>query len=257
MSNFHQETVLAVRHWTDTLFSFRTTRDPGFRFSSGQFTMMGLEIAGKPLTRAYSIASGNYDEILEFFSIKVPDGPLTSRLQNLREGDRVLVGKKAVGTLLHDNLLPGKRLWLLSTGTGLAPFLSVIKDMEIYQRFERVILAHGVRHIAELAYTDFITKDLPGDTYLGPVIGDKLVYYPTVTREPYRNRGRLTDLIWSGKLFKDLSLPDFDIAADRIMICGGPDMLAEIRAMLDARGFVEGSHGTPAHFVIEKAFVDK
>jgi ferredoxin--NADP+ reductase len=257
MGNFHQETVLAVRHWTDTLFSFRTTRDPGFRFSSGQFTMMGLEITGKPLTRAYSIASGHYDDILEFFSIKVPDGPLTSRLQNLREGDRVLVGRKAVGTLLHDNLLPGKRLWLLSTGTGLAPFLSVIKDMEIYERFEKVILVHGVRHIAELAYMDFITKDLPDDPYLGPVIGSKLIYYPTVTREPYRNRGRLTELIWSGKLFKDLSLPDFDIATDRIMICGGPDMLAETRAMLDARGFIEGSHGTPAHFVIEKAFVEK
>lgn len=257
MSNFHQETVVDIRHWTETLFSFRTTRDPGFRFSSGQFTMMGLEIDGKPLTRAYSIVSGHYDDMLEFFSIKVPQGPLTSKLRNLREGDRVLVGKKAVGTLLLDNLTPGKRLWLLSTGTGLAPFLSIIKDMDVYERFEKVILVHGVRQVAELAYMDFITKDLPEDPYLGPVIGDKLVYYPTVTREPYRNRGRLTDLIWSGKLFKDLSLSDFDTAEDRIMICGGPDMIEDTKAMLDARGFVEGSQTTPAHFVVEKAFVEK
>lgn len=257
MSNFHYETVVDVRHWTDTLFSFRTTRDPGFRFSSGQFTMMGLEIDGKPLTRAYSIVSGHYDDMLEFFSIKVPKGPLTSRLQNLREGDRILVGKKAVGTLLLDNLLPGKRLWLLSTGTGLAPFLSIVRDMDVYERFEKVILVHGVRQVAELAYMDFLTKELPQDPYLGPIIGDKLVYYPTVTREPYRNRGRLTDLIWSGKLFKDLSWSDFDSAEDRIMICGGPDMIEDTRVMLDVRGFVEGSQTTPAHFVIEKAFVEK
>lgn len=257
MSNFHQETVLAVRHWTETLFSFRTTRDPGFRFASGQFTMIGLDVAGKPLTRAYSLASGHYDENLEFFSIKVPDGPLTSRLRNLREGDPVLVGKKAVGTLLYDNLLPGTRLWLFATGTGLAPFLSVIKDPEIYERFETVVLVHGVRQVAELAYQDYITVDLPNDPYLGPVVAGKLVYYPTVTREPYHNRGRLTELMWSGKLFSDLALPDLDADTDRVMICGGPDMLAETRALLSARGFAEGSHATPAHFVIEKAFVEK
>lgn len=257
MSNFHRETVIDVHHWTDSLFSFRTTRDPGFRFQSGQFTMMGIEADGRPLTRAYSIASSPYDDTLEFFSIKVPHGPLTSKLQNLRNGDPILIGKKAVGTLLYDNLLPGKRLYLLSTGTGLAPFLSIIKDMEVYDRFETVVLVHGVRQVAELAYTDFIGEDLQNDEFIGAAVRSQLLYYPTVTREPYRNRGRLTDLIRSGQLFTDLSLPPFDLTEDRMMLCGSPDMLSETKFLLLEQGFSEGSQSTRGHFVIEKAFVEK
>jgi ferredoxin--NADP+ reductase len=190
MSNFYRETVTHVHHWTDSLFSFRTTRDQSFRFDSGQFIMMGLEIEGKPLLRAYSLASAAYADELEFFSIKVPDGPLTSRLQHLREGDTVLVGRKATGTLVHQNLLPGKRLYLLGTGTGLAPFLSVIKDPETYARYEKVILVHGCRHVAELAYGEMITSDLPNDELVGALVKSQLIYYPTVTREPFVNRGR-------------------------------------------------------------------
>jgi ferredoxin--NADP+ reductase len=206
-SNFYQETVLDVHHWTDRLFSFRTTRDQGLRFQSGQFIMIGLEVNGKPLLRAYSIASSVYDEQLEFFSIKVQDGPLTSRLQHLKEGDKLIVGKKPVGTLLYDNLIPGDNLWLLSTGTGLAPFLSIIRDLEAYERYKKIILVHGVREVNELAYADLITKELPEDEFLGEMVREKLIYYPTVTREEFRNKGRLTDLITSGKIFEDLGLP--------------------------------------------------
>ena len=202
MSNMNEERVLAVRHWTDNLFSFVITRDPGFRFQNGQFTMIGLWIEGKPLLRAYSMASANYEEHLEFFSIKVANGPLTSRLQHLDEGDKVLVGRKPTGTLLSDNLLPGKNLYLLGSGTGLAPFLSLIKDPEIYERFERVVLVHGCRRIAELAYTETITEQLPNDPFLGEVVREKLIYYPTVTHEPFRHNGRITTLIRSVQLFE-------------------------------------------------------
>ncbi len=257
MSNLHPEVVVDIRHWTDGLFSFRTTRDASFRFQSGQFTMMGLEVDGRPLTCAYSIASSCYDEELEFFSVKVPEGPLTSRLQHLRKGDQILVGRKTVGTLLHHNLLPGKRLWLLSTGTGLAPFLSIIRDPETYERFETVILVHGVRRISDLAYADFITETLPRDDYLGPLVRQKLRYYPTVTREPHVNHGRVTDLIWSGRLFADLALGPLDPSIDRVMLCGSPDMLKDCRAILDRQGFVEGSQAGAGDYVIEKAFVEK
>ncbi|MBN9044516.1 MAG: ferredoxin--NADP reductase [Rhizobiales bacterium] len=256
-SNFNQETVTHIHHWTDRLFSFRTTRDPGFRFQSGQFIMMGLEVNGKPLTRAYSIASSLYEDGLEFFSIKVPDGPLTSKLQHLKQGDRIIVSRKPVGTLLYDNLRPGKNLWLLSTGTGLAPFLSIIRDLEAYERFEKVILVHGVRQVAELAYTDFISSDLPKDEFLGEMVTNQLIYYPTVTREPYRNRGRLTDLIRSGQLFTDVGLPEFTPAEDRVMICGSPEMLVETKQILEESGFKEGSQSEAGEFVIEKAFVEK
>ncbi len=257
MSNFTEETVLNVRHWTDGLFSFTATRNPSFRFENGQFTMIGLQVEGKPLLRAYSMVSPNYDDKLEFFSIKVPDGPLTSRLQHIKEGDRILVGKKPVGTLLLDNLLPGKRLYLLATGTGLAPFMSIIRDPETYERFEKLILVHGCRQIAELAYGETITKALPGDEYLGEMIREKLIYYPTVTREPFQNRGRLTDLINSGELFADIGLPAFDPVHDRVMLCGSPQMLTDMRAILGALGFTEGASGRPAEFVVEKAFVEK
>ncbi|MDH7796149.1 MULTISPECIES: ferredoxin--NADP reductase [unclassified Beijerinckia] len=257
MSAFNKEQVLSVRHWTDTLFSFTTTRDPGFRFLNGQFTMMGLEVDGRPLLRAYSMASANYEENLEFFSIKVPDGPLTSRLQKIKEGDIILVGRKATGTLITDNLLPGKRLLLLSTGTGLAPFASLIKDPDIYERYEQVVLVHGCRQVSELSYGEKLVARLREDDVLAEYTSDKLIYYPTVTREPFQNRGRVTDLISSGKLFDDIGLPRLDLETDRAMLCGNPSMLEELRIMFEERGFDEGSHSKPGHFVIEKAFVER
>jgi ferredoxin--NADP+ reductase len=257
MSAFNHERVLSVRHWTDRLFSFTTTRDTGFRFSNGHFTMIGLQVGAKPLLRAYSVASANYEEHLEFFSIKVPDGPLTSRLQHLKVGDTLLVGRKPTGTLLIDYLNPGKRLYLLSTGTGLAPFLSIIRDPATYERFEKVILIHGVRQVGELAYEEFIQKELPADEFLGEMVTNQLLYYPTVTREPYKNQGRITDLIESGKLFTDLGVPPLDPAHDRVMICGSSSMLKDLKVMLDARNFHEGSTQVPGDYVIERAFVEQ
>jgi ferredoxin--NADP+ reductase len=257
MSSFNHERVLSVHHWTDRLFSFTTTRDKAFRFKNGQFAMIGLEIEGRPLLRAYSMVSADYDETLEFFSIKVPNGPLTSRLQHISAGDTVLVGRKVVGTLLQGNLLPARRLYLLGTGTGLAPFLSVIKDPEVYERYEKVILVHGCRDVAELAYASLIEEELPKNEFFGDEIAEKLVYYPTVTRQDFRNRGRITDLIASGKLFEDLSLPAPTLGDDRFMLCGSPDFLTDMRKMLDERGLVEGNHTDAAHYVIEKAFVEK
>jgi len=257
MANFNVETVTGVRHWNDTLFSFTTTRDSGFRFRNGHFTMIGLEVEQRPLLRAYSIASANYEEELEFFSIKVQDGPLTSRLQHLRAGDPILVGRKPTGTLVLDNLLPGRNLYLLSTGTGLAPFLSIIKDPETYERYERVILTHGVRHVSELAYSDHLQQDLPANEFFGEEVQRKLIYYPTVTREPFRNQGRLSHLIDNGKLFRDIGLPDPDPANDRFMLCGSPAMLKDLCALLEVRGFRETRHGESAHYVIERAFVEK
>src|SRR6201988_2455743 len=192
MSAFQKETVLSVEHWTNSLFSFTATRDPGFRFQNGQFAMIGLEVDGRPLMRAYSMASANHEDELEFFSIKVADGPLTSRLQRIKEGDTILVGRKATGTLIADNLIPGERLLLLSTGTGLAPFASLIKDPEVYDRFETIVLVHGCRQVSELAYGEERVGELPSHELFGALSGGKLVYYPTVTREPFRNRGRLT-----------------------------------------------------------------
>jgi len=255
MSNLNQQTVLSVHHWTDTLFSFTCTRDASFRFENGQFSMVGLEVDGKPLIRAYSMASANYEENLEFLSIKVQDGPLTSRLQHLKVGDQVLIGKKPTGTLVIDNLLPGKVLWLLSTGTGLAPFMSVIKDPEVYERYDRVVLTHTCRFIDELAYKEYITQSLPNHEHIGELISEKLVYYPTVTRQEFANRGRITDLIENGKLFEDLGLQPFSVENDRIMLCGSPHMLKDTRELLNSRGFEEGSHSKPGHYVIEKAFV--
>src|SRR6201991_1264881 len=218
MSNFNQERVLSVHHWTDNLFSFTTTRDSSFRFRNGEFTMIGLKVNEKPLLRAYSVASANYEENLEFFSIKVQDGPLTSRLQHLKEGDEIIVSRKATGTLVIDNLKSGRNLYLIGTGTGLAPFLSVIKDPETYERFEKVVLLHGCRRVAELAYGEMITDPLPNDELIGDLVRSKLIYYPTVTRDPFKNRGRITDLIASGKLFTDAGLAPLDPTHDRVMI---------------------------------------
>ncbi|QTL05347.1 ferredoxin--NADP reductase [Aquabacter sp. L1I39] len=257
MSNLNEETVKSVHHWTDRLFSFTTTRDPGFRFLNGQFVMIGLMVDNKPLLRAYSMASANYEEDLKFFSIKVQNGPLTSRLQHLKVGDKILVGRKATGTLIQDNLLPGKRLYLLSTGTGLAPFLSVVKDPDAYERYEKVILVHGTRTVAELAYDDYLTQTLPNDEYIGEEVKAKLSYYPTVTREPFRNQGRITALINSGKLFTDIGVPDLSPENDRLMLCGSPQMLKDMVELLESRGFKEGSQSEPGHYVIEKAFVER
>jgi ferredoxin--NADP+ reductase len=254
---FFGETVTWVHHWTDRLFSFRCTRDPALRFVAGQFAMIGLMVAGKPLVRAYSMVSPPWDEELEFLSIKVQDGPLTSRLQHIRIGDTVLIGKKPTGTLLTENLLPGQTLWLLATGTGLAPFLSLIREPEVYERFERVVVCHTVREVQELAYRDLITQDLPAHEFLGEMLRDKLVYYPSVTREEFPTRGRITTLIETGQVFADLGLPPLSPATDRVMICGSEALNADIRALLDARGFVEGSNNAPGTFVLEKAFVTK
>lgn len=255
MSAFHEERVLSVHHWTDRLFSFTTTRDTGLRFSNGHFTMIGLKVNGKPLLRAYSIVSPNYEEHLEFLSIKVQDGPLTSRLQHIQKGDMIIVGKKPTGTLLIDYLLPGKRLYLLSTGTGMAPFLSIIRDPETYEKFEEVILVHGVREVKELAYHDYITQELPQHEFLGEMVSQQLKYYPTVTREPFRNQGRVTTLLETGKIAEDLGIPLLNAAEDRVMICGSPEMLRDLKHMMEVRGFKEGNTTTPGDFVIERAFV--
>lgn len=256
MASLEKETVTAVHHWTDTLFSFRTTRRPGFRFKSGHFTMIGLQQEKRPLLRAYSIASASYADELEFFSIKVPNGPLTSQLQHLKVGDQVLVNSKSTGTLEVDNLRPGKRLYMLATGTGLAPFLSIMRDPEIYEAYDQVILTHGTRWVRELAYQDVIVNALPKDEFLGEMVTEKLLYYPTVTREPYRNNGRLTDLLRSGKLITDLGLPAINPEQDRFMLCGSPAMLKELCAMLDSAGFEESRNGHIGEYVIERAFVE-
>ncbi len=257
MAAHFSERVLSVHHWTDRLFSFTTTRDMSFRFLNGQFTMIGIPVDGKPLLRAYSMVSANYEEQLEFFSIKVQDGPLTSRLQHLKVGDELIVNSKAVGTLILQNLLPGKNLYLLSTGTGMAPFMSVIKDPETYEAFDKVILVHGCRNINELAYDKFITQELPNNEFFGDVVRDKLIYYPTVTREPFLHQGRVTTLADTGKLMDDLGLPHLDRERDRVMICGSPEMLKDTKDLLVKRGYTEGTMSHPGHFVIERAFVEK
>ena len=257
MSAFEEETVTGVHHWTDHLFSFTTTRSRSFRFRNGQFSMIGLPVDGKPLLRAYSIASPNFSDELEFFSIKVPDGPLTSRLLHIVPGDKIIVGQKATGTLLIDNLLPGKRLYLLGTGTGLAPFLSLIRDPETYEHYEKVVLVHGTREVSELAYADMIEKELPVDEFLGDYVREKLVYYPTVTREPFRNRGRITDLIEQNMLTDDIGLPSLNPDEDRVMICGNQGLNSDLATILKARGFAEGNSGQPGTYVVERAFVEK
>ena len=262
-SAFGTETVLDVRHWTDDYFSFTTTRDDGFRFENGQFVMIGLMVDGKPLLRAYSIASANWEEQLEFFSIKVPGGPLTSRLKDIRPGDPVLVGRKPTGTLLVHDLHPGRNLYLLGTGTGFAPWLSVVKDPETYERFDNVVLAHGVRSARDLAYRDYIDRELPNHELLGETIRDRLLYYPAVSREDFvhnghDHRGRITDHLDRGRIAEVLGIDALDAKHDRAMICGSPSMLADFRAILDARGFNASPRiGTAGEYVFERAFVEK
>lgn len=256
MANIATERVLTVHHWNETVFSFTTTRDQGLRFENGHFIMLGLLIDGKPLMRAYSIASANHEEFLEFLSIKVADGPLTSRLQSIKPGDEILMSRKPTGTLLLHDLKPGKHLYLLSSGTGLAPFMSLIKDPAVYERFEKVILVHGVRYRSELAYRDYIEWELTHHEYLGEQVRKQLVYFPTVTRQRFRYQGRVTSLIETGQLFQDIGMSALDPAHDRVMICGSPAMLTDLSALLDARGFnISARVGEPGDYVIERAFV--
>lgn len=257
MSAFFEAEVTSVHHWTDRLFSFDTKRDPAFRFENGQFVMIGLPVDGKPLMRAYSVVSANYEERLEFLSIKVPDGPLTSRLCNIVPGDKILVGRKATGTLLIDNLHPGRNLYLVGTGTGLAPFMSIVRDPATYERFEKVVLIHGCREVAELAYADYLRDELPQHELIGEMVAAQLLYYPTVTREAFRHQGRVTDLIARGELERDLGLPAIDPAHDRAMICGSPGLLTDFVAILKGKGFVEGNSANAGTYVVERAFVEK
>ncbi|RJF86504.1 ferredoxin--NADP reductase [Oleomonas cavernae] len=258
MSTIGTERVLDVHHWNETLFSFRTTRSAGLRFENGQFIMIGLPVDGRPLLRAYSVASANHEEHLEFLSIKVQDGKLTSRLQHLEPGQEILVSRKPTGTLLLDDLRPGRHLYLMGTGTGLAPFLSLAKDPAMYERFEKIVLMHGVRYTSELAYRDFFRHELPGDEIFGEMVRGKLIYYPLVTREPYDNQGRITEVLESGRVFADVGLPPLDPATDRVMICGSPAMLKDLQALLDARGFkMSPQLGVPGDYVFERAFVER
>jgi len=258
MATYKNETVTSVTHWNETLFSFTTTRDQAFRFRNGHFVMIGLEVDGRPLVRAYSVVSPNYEEHLEFLSIKVPNGPLTSRLQHIEVGQTILVGEKATGTLVIDDLKPGRHLYLFSTGTGLAPFMSIVRDPETYERFEKVVLIHGVRLVSELAYGDYLRNELPNHEFLGEMVRNQLICYPTVTREASTHTGRLTTAIETGRLFTDIGLPPLDPAIDRGMICGSPAMLKETAEMLNARGFgVSPGLGQPGDYVIERAFVER
>ncbi|MCR9129346.1 MAG: ferredoxin--NADP reductase [Alphaproteobacteria bacterium] len=254
MAAVEPETVTEVRHYTDRLFAFRLTRPQSFRFRSGEFVMLGLEVDGKPLLRAYSVASPSWDETLEFFSIKVPDGPLTSRLQNIQVGDQVLLGKKATGTLVLDALLPGKRLYLLSTGTGIAPFASVIRDPETYERFDQVILTHTCREVAELKYGQDLVESIAEDPLVGEFAAGKLTYYPSVTREPFERKGRITQLMDDGVIYDELGVPPLNPETDRVMICGSMEMLADCKDRCEAAGLTEGSNARPAEYVVEKAF---
>jgi len=256
MSSIREETVLEATHWTENLFTIKTTRDPGFRFDSGQFAMIGIKIDDRPLLRAYSMANAHYDDHLEFLSIKVPNGALTSRLKNVKPGDKILVNVKTTGTLTLDNLAPGKHLYLLATGTGLAPFLSVIKDPEAYERFEKIVLVHSCRYASELVYQDLILKELPNNEFFGEQVRKKLIYYPTVTREEYPTQGRITQLMENGRLFNDTGLPEITPKDDRVMICGNPNMMNDLTVDLKARGFTLGTNNAPGQFVIEKAFAE-
>lgn len=247
--------VLKVKHWTDNLFSFSITRPSTFRFRSGEFVMLGLEIEGKKLLRAYSMASPAWDENLEFLSIKVPDGRLTSRLQEIQPGDHVLLGKKPTGTLVHDALTPGKRLYLFSTGTGFAPFASIIRDLDTYEKFEQVIVTHTCRRAAELDYSKAVVQETKNHEYLGPLSAGKLFYYDSVTREEYHRVGRITDLIRNGRMFGELAVPAFDPACDRVMVCGSVNVNKDMKLLIESYGLTEGANSAPAEYVVEKAFV--
>ncbi|WP_339107540.1 ferredoxin--NADP reductase [Thioclava sp. GXIMD4216] len=255
------QTVTSVKHWTDSLFSFRVTRPQSLRFRSGEFVMIGLmqtdEKTGKekPLLRAYSIASPNWDEELEFYSIKVPDGPLTSRLQHIKEGDEIILRPKPVGTLVHDALLPGKRVWFLATGTGLAPFASLMRDPETYEKFDEVIMMHTCRTVEELEYGKQLVEGLQNDELIGEMVEGKLKYYPTATREEFHHMGRITDNLKSGKVFEDLGLAPMNPETDRAMVCGSLAFNKDVMEVLESFGLREGANSEPREYVVEKAFV--
>jgi ferredoxin/flavodoxin---NADP+ reductase len=250
------QTVTQVTHWTDRLFSFRVTRPQSLRFRSGEFVMIGLMgDTGKPLLRAYSIASPSWDEELEFYSIKVPDGPLTSKLQHIKVGDEIILRPKPVGTLVHDALLPGSRIWFLATGTGLAPFASLMRDPETYEKYDQVIMMHTCREVAELEYGRQLVESLKDDPLIGELVGDKLMYYPTTTREASARMGRITDNLTSGKVFADLGLAPMDPEEDRAMVCGSLAFNHDVKAVLEKFGLREGANSEPLEYVVEKAFV--
>ncbi|MBP1849186.1 ferredoxin--NADP reductase [Rhizobium halophytocola] len=253
--NVFAETVVEVQHYTDRLFRFRITRPPSFRFRSGEFVMIGLPNAEKPVYRAYSIASPSWDEEVEFFSIKVENGPLTEHLQKIQPGDTVLMRKKPTGTLVLDALVPGKRLYMLSTGTGVAPFASLVRDPETFEKFEEVILVQTCRDVGELTYATELVDNLLDDPLIGEMAAGRLRLHATTTREHSERMGRATDLMKSGKLFEDLGVPKIDPAVDRAMICGSMDMLKDTKAILENFGLVEGANNAPATFVVERAFV--
>jgi len=249
--------VLHVRHWTETQFSIMTERPDGLQFENGQCLMLGMVIADRPVLRAYSIASANYEDHLHFLSVKAAHGPLTSRLQHIRRGDRILVSRKTTGTLLLSGLRPGKHLYLLATGTGVAPFLGILKEPVVYERFERVILVHGVRWIPETAVAQYCVEGLKHHEVLGEMVRGKLDYYPTVTREPHVNSGRVTTCVVAKKLFRHLNLPDLNPADDRLMVCGNREMVADTSRLLDSMGFkISPRMGEPGDYVIERAFIE-
>lgn len=250
------QTVTAVTHWTDRLFSFRVSRPRSLRFRSGEFVMIGLMgDTGKPLLRAYSIASPSWDDELEFYSIKVPDGPLTSRLQHIQPGDEIILRPKPVGTLVHDALLPGKRLWFLATGTGIAPFASLMRDPDTYEKYDSVIMMHTCREQAELEYGRQLVDSLRDDPLIGEMAAGKLIYYPTTTREPSSHMGRITDNLMSGKVFADLGLPPMHARSDRAMVCGSMAFNIDVKVVLEGFGLREGANSEPLEYVVEKAFV--
>ncbi len=257
-SSFEVETVISVKHWSERLFSIRTTRRPGLNFIDGQFIMIGLEVDERTLMRAYSIASPNYEDFLEFFSIKVPNGPLTSRLKNIAVGDKLFMSNKSTGTLVTDDLTPGKRLFLLSTGTGLAPFLSIIQNPFLYEKFEKIILMHGVRETKDLAYDQFKAATIKDNPYLGDLVKNQLLYFPCVSREPFTHQGRITDFLKNGQLFDELKIPPLDAQIDRVMICGNTSMMKDCESLLDEHGFkISPGRGERGDYVIERAFADK
>jgi ferredoxin--NADP+ reductase len=258
MATYSTERVLEVRHWSDKLFSFKTTRATNLRFDNGQFVMLGLDVGGRKIVRAYSIASANYEEHLEFYSIKIPNGPLTSRLQHVTPGTSILVSGKPTGTLVLRDLRPGRRLFLLATGTGVAPFLGIAADPELYAAFEQVVLVRGARRAQDLAYGNDRIARLCGDPDLGDLVRKHLHDYSCVTREPAPHRGRITDALADGRMFRDLALAPLDPATDRFMICGNMRMLADLRAWLDVHGFaISPQIGVPGDYVIERAFVEE
>ena len=251
-----KEKVTSIQHWTDKTFSFKTTRDPGFRFKNGEFAMIGLEVDGKPLLRAYSVVSPNHEDHLEFLSIKVPNGPLTSKLQHIKVNDEIIINSKPTGTLVCDYLLPGRNLFLFSTGTGLAPFMSIVRDPETYEKFQKIILTHTVRTSKELAYKDLL-NNLNNDETYREVTNGKFIYFNTVTRENWERKGRITDWIKNQSLWNNVGSEKFDSSQDRVMICGSESMTFDLKKIFEDIGSQEGSTKVQGGFVIEKAFAEK